>query len=358
MASKIILKKSSVTARVPLAADVDYGELALNYQDGKLYYKKADNTIDYFTAGTGGSTGVLSVDGQTGAVTAAQLLTAIKTVDGSGSGLDADLLDGQQGTYYLDWTNATNKPSPTITLGTDATGSVTLTSLASGTLNLTLASVGTAGTYTKVTTDAKGRVTSGTTLAASDIPNLDASKITSGTIDAARLPSYVDDVLEAANLAAFPATGESGKIYVALDTNKTYRWSGSAYVYITSGAVDSVAGKTGVVTLNSSDVGLGNVENKSSATIRSEITSLNVTSALGFTPYNSTNPSGYITSNALSPYLLTTTASSTYQPILVSGSNIKTINGSSLLGSGDIIISGGSGGTASGFEQTFLLMGA
>lgn len=46
------------------------------------------------------------------------------------------------------------------------------------------------------------------------------------------LPSYVDDVLEFANLAAFPATGESGKIYVALDTNKTYRWSGSAYVVI------------------------------------------------------------------------------------------------------------------------------
>jgi hypothetical protein len=33
--------------------------------------------------------------------TAAQLLTAIKTVDGTGSGLDADLLDGQQGSYYM-----------------------------------------------------------------------------------------------------------------------------------------------------------------------------------------------------------------------------------------------------------------
>jgi hypothetical protein len=132
-------------------------------------------------------------------------------------------------------------------------------------------------------------------LVAADIPNLDAAKITTGTIDAARLPSYVDDVIEAANLASFPATGETGKIYVALDTNKTYRWSGSAYVYITSGAVDSVAGKTGVVTLVKADVGLGSVENKSSATIRSEITDGNVTGALGFTPYNATNPSGYTT---------------------------------------------------------------
>lgn len=85
-------------------------------------------------------------------------------------------------------------------------------------------------------------------LAAADIPNLDASKITSGTIDAARLPSYVDDVLEYANITLFPVTGETGKIYIALDTNKTYRWSGSVYVYITSGAVDSVGGYTGVVT--------------------------------------------------------------------------------------------------------------
>jgi hypothetical protein len=49
--------------------------------------------------------------------------------------------------------------------------------------------VGTPGTYTKVTTDFKGRVTSGTTLSAGDIPSLDASKTTSGSFDAARIPS-------------------------------------------------------------------------------------------------------------------------------------------------------------------------
>ena len=86
-----------------------------------------------------------------------------------------------------------------------------------------------------------------------------------GKVPAAQLPSYVDDVLEYANLAGFPVTGEPGKIYVAEDTNKTYRWSGSAYVYITSGAVDSVAGKTGVVTLVKGDVGLANVDNTSDA---------------------------------------------------------------------------------------------
>jgi len=55
-----------------------------------------------------------------------------------------------------------------------------------------------------------------------------------GVVPANQLPSYVDDVLEYPNLASFPTTGESGKVYVALDTNKTYRWSGSTYVLIGS----------------------------------------------------------------------------------------------------------------------------
>ena len=53
-----------------------------------------------------------------------------------------------------------------------------------------------------------------------------------GKVPSGQLPSYVDDVLEYANLAAFPTSGETAKIYVALDTNLTYRWSGSAYVEI------------------------------------------------------------------------------------------------------------------------------
>jgi hypothetical protein len=54
MASNIILKKSSVVSKVPVAGDLQFGELALNYADGKLYYKKSDGTtIDAFQAGSG-----------------------------------------------------------------------------------------------------------------------------------------------------------------------------------------------------------------------------------------------------------------------------------------------------------------
>lgn len=109
--------------------------------------------------------------------------------------------------------------------------------------------------------------------------NLAASRI-SGTISAANLPSYVDDVLEYASLSKFPTTGESGKIYTALDTNKIYRWSGSAYVVISEtvalGTTHSNAGygdesraaynhstKTSGNPhhVTKTDVGLGNVDN-------------------------------------------------------------------------------------------------
>lgn len=101
----------------------------------------------------------------------------------------------------------------------------------------------------------------------------------SGKVPASQLPSYVDDVLEAANLAALPATGEADKIYTTRNDNRIYRWSGSAYVEISpspgstdavpegsvnlyfttsraasAAPVQSVAGRSGNVTLSASDI--------------------------------------------------------------------------------------------------------
>ena len=64
MASKIILKKSSVSSKVPLTTDLDYGELALNYADGLLYYKNSSNNIQSF--GARGYTGSVGSQGYTG----------------------------------------------------------------------------------------------------------------------------------------------------------------------------------------------------------------------------------------------------------------------------------------------------
>lgn len=65
---------------------------------------------------------------------------------------------------------------------------------------------------------------------ASGVAELDST----GRVPSSQLPSYVDDVLEFSNKDAFPATGEDGKIYVAEDTNITYRWGGTEYVEISS----------------------------------------------------------------------------------------------------------------------------
>jgi hypothetical protein len=75
--------------------------------------------------------------------------------------------------------------------------------------------------------------------AASGVAELDGS----GKVPAGQLPSYVDDVIEAADFDSLPGTGETGKIYVTLDDGKAFRWSGSAYIEIVAspGSTDALA---------------------------------------------------------------------------------------------------------------------
>ncbi len=109
-----------------------------------------------------------------------------------------------------------------------------------------------AGAQVNTVTSVAGK-TGAVTLAVGDVTNAEstankgqangyASLDGAGKVPSTQLPSYVDDVLEYANLAGFPATGASGIIYVAQDTNKTYRWSGSTYVEISAspGSTDAV----------------------------------------------------------------------------------------------------------------------
>jgi hypothetical protein len=135
-----------------------------------------------------------------------------------------------------------------------------------------------------------------------------------GLIPSSQLPSYVDDVIEVADFAALPITGEVGKIYVLLDSGELYRWTGSLYVEISQGVT-----LHNQLTLNDgtnphgttkSDVGLSNADN---------------TSDLNKPVSNATQ-----------------TALNTKQDTLVSGTNIRTVNGNSILGSGDLLISANS----------------
>ncbi|UXR63770.1 tail fiber domain-containing protein [Bdellovibrio bacteriovorus] len=109
---------------------------------------------------------------------------------------------------------------------------------------VTLKNTGTAGTHVKVTTDAQGRVLSGSTLLAADIPSLDWGKITSGKPTTLSGYGITDAILntgdtpsvQSGTIAARPSAGVNGRLYVGTDDNSLYRDTGSAWVKIGDGA--------------------------------------------------------------------------------------------------------------------------
>ncbi|HHZ9379112.1 TPA: phage tail protein [Pseudomonas aeruginosa] len=93
----------------------------------------------------------------------------------------------------------------TLAIAGDATGSAAFDGSANASITVTLANTGVAdGIYTKVRVNPKGLVIGATTLTAADIPGLDASKITSGEMDALRLPKSVRGVVTYAGTALDP----------------------------------------------------------------------------------------------------------------------------------------------------------
>lgn len=106
--------------------------------------------------------------------------------------------------------------------------------------------------------------------AASGVATLDAN----GIINTSQLPSYVDDVLEYSAKSQFPATGETGKIYVDTSTNITWRWSGTTYVEISPslalGETSSTAyrGDRGKTAYDHSQVTSGNPHNVTATDVK------------------------------------------------------------------------------------------
>lgn len=162
-----IKRRTSGNAGAP--ATLENAELAYNEVDDVLYYGKG-------TGGAGGSASTIPAIAGPGAyatLATAQTISGNKTF--SGDIIVPTQASGDNSTKAASTAFVKAQSyltgNQTITLSGDATGSGTTA------ITVTLANAGTSGTYTKVTTDAKGRVTSGTTLGASDIPTLTASKI-------------------------------------------------------------------------------------------------------------------------------------------------------------------------------------
>jgi len=111
--------------------------------------------------------------------------------------------------------------------------------------NLTTSTSGiSAGTYTKLTVNTKGVATAGTVLAASDIPSLDAAKITTGSIAAARIGADTIDGSKLSNTSTaifqsiaqsgYPTAQFSGQILFDTVSEDAFIWDGNAWQAITT----------------------------------------------------------------------------------------------------------------------------
>jgi predicted heme/steroid binding protein len=245
IASGVTSFNTRTGAITPTAGDYT---TALVTEDTNLYYTntRSRNAISLTTTGTSGSatydntTGILNIPAYQGGVTSFNTRTGAITLSSS------DVTTALGYTPY----NATNPNGYTSNVGTvtsvGGTGTVSGLSLSGsvttsgnltlgGTLSLTSGNVTSALGYTPENIANKG------------VANGYASLDSGGLVPASQLPSYVDDVLEYANLAGFPASGETGKIYVALDTNKIYRWSGATYIEVSATVGTIWGGITGTL---------------------------------------------------------------------------------------------------------------
>ncbi len=135
-----------------------------------------------------------------------------------------------------------------------------------------------------------------------------------------------------------PAGGTAGQVLAKIDGNDyNTQWTSGG-----GGSVVSVNGQTGVVTLAKADIGLGNVDNTSDAN-----KPISTATQTALNTKQATLVSGANLKTVNSTTLLGS-GDLAVQPTLVSGTNIKTVNGNTLLGSGDLTVSGGAGWTVAG----------
>lgn len=242
-------KRSAVPSKAPALGDLELGELAINTYDGKVYMKKDNGSASIVeVGGSGGGGTVTSVAGTgtvngitlSGTVTSSGSLTLGGTLSGVSltSQVSGILPIANGGTGNANGTAVKWTTARTLSFTGDATGSMSVDGSADASASLTLANSGvTAGTYTKVTVDGKGRVTTGASLASGDLPTYTGS-LTS---------SQVTTALGYTPSQGFQSTGQQ---VVASSTALTSSGnSGSNILVVTSGITvtlptSAISGKT------------------------------------------------------------------------------------------------------------------
>lgn len=222
--ARVLTKKSTVAAKVPLATDLEIGELAVNTADAKLYTKHSDNTVKQLGIATNDSrltdarewtaSTVTQAEAEAGTATTRRAWTAQRVFQA-----------------ITAWWAASAMKTKLDGIATGATANATDAQLRDRATHTGAQAI---STVSGLQTALDGKISTTERGVSGGIPTLDEF----ARIPASQLPSYVDDVLEYATTAQFPATGEGGKIYIAINQGtaanptRQYRWTGSVYAEI------------------------------------------------------------------------------------------------------------------------------
>ena len=169
-----------------------------------------------------------------------------------------------------------------------------------GSGNLNHSNTVTTGTYTKVTVDGQGHVTTGETLAAADIPDISASKITSGTFGSALLGTGSVTAAKLAdasttkfggagatdNVVTFPDGDFKGQFFFDELNEDLYIYTGTSYLPITIISGNLVLAGTYDASTNTVD------------SVTSEGSAAGFTNGQALPPPSSTNQNYYVVVSA------------------------------------------------------------
>jgi len=374
MPNKIILKKSSVPARAPVVEDLEYGELALNYADGKLFYKTSVNTIAELISSSGGSSVTVSetapatpssgdlwlrssdlalfvwyVDTDSSQWVAVSGPQGIQGETGPGvpsGGLTNEYLVKASTTDYdLVWTDRVNAKTIYETVK-----NVTAESLAKGTPVYQTGIVGNTITVNVARADDPNKLAIGVldeTIAAEaegrmlvlgEIKGVNTSAFSTGdkiylgsTGGYTNIPPTDSTIAQQflGIVLRVDATNGSGYITGTLSED-AIRYTGTSFEAWTGSAWNNLGNVVGPASSTANAVAL--FDGTTGKLLKDSAKALPTGDVVGISDTQTlSNKTIAFADNTLTGV----------QPTLVSGTNIKTINGSSLLGAGDLAISGG-----------------